>query len=621
MKKFKLLIRRLKNNHTLSKILKHLNSFLHPTQISVTKCFIIFVLVVTLFTATIYFYISKKIYEDSAIADLQYQSLRIEKSLIESFDYSSYLMGYLGDQIKKHDITNLQYIAKLLASFHLNTDSENKIPWNIFSWVNNDRQMVVNSNGGIIKPIDLSDRDYIKASFKQPGKMHLGNPVYGRASRELVVPAGMGIADKNNKYFGVLIFGFKIEKFSDRLWRSMTNDDIAFAIFDYDGEQVITSDGFDYDEKTQKLIDQAIASPAKIGRLTRFTFFGSNDHYGSYKKNDDYSYIIITKYKNSFVIKSFWTKIYVYFFEIFALFFILGLIFYILRLSVLRPIIQLSRASELIALDRDSEVVMPKTRISELMELIEQLQSVEEHKLELIRVKESQERFFANMSHELRTPLNGILNFSSMMEKEMLGEISEDYKEMAVDIKSSGTHLLNLVNDILDFSKMDVGKVKLREERFAILEEVNGAIKIVTSDIESHTDNGVEIIYHIDEGISQFYGDRRMFKQILLNLLSNAAKFTYEGEISLNIYANEENDFVLEVKDSGIGIKQEDIAKLVVEFGQVGDGYSRGKKQGSGLGLFLIKKMTELHQGKFEISSIYGKGTSVRVIFPRVRYS
>lgn len=597
------------------KILK----LLYPSKISVTKCFVIFVLAVTVFTATIYFYISKKIYEDSAIADLQYQSLRIEKSLIESFDYSAYLMEYLGNQIKHNNITNLTYIDQLLFSFHLDADSENKIPWNIFSWVNDEMKMVVNSNHGIIRPIDLSDRDYIQAAFKEPDKMHLGTPVFGRASKEFVIPAGMGISDKNQRHFGVLIFGFKIAKLSDRLWRSMTSDDISFAIFDYDGKKIILSDDFDYDEKTQKLIDKAIALPEKVGRLNRFTFFGSNDHYGSYKKNDDYSYIIITKYKNSFVIKSFWTKTYVYFFEIFALFFILGLIFYVLRVAILRPIIQLSRASELIAQDRDSEVVMPKTRISELIELIEQLQSVEEHKLELIRVKESQERFFANMSHELRTPLNGILNFSTMMEKEMLGDISDDYKEMAVDIKASGNHLLNLVNDILDFSKMDVGKVVIKEENVDILEEITGAIKIVTSDIEFHTDNDVGIVYHIGEGVSKFYGDRRMFKQILLNLLSNASKFTYAGEIALNVFTNAKNEFVLEVKDSGIGIKQEDLAKLVVEFGQVGDGYSRGKKQGSGLGLFLVKKMAELHGGVFEITSTYGQGTVARVIFPHNR--
>ena len=122
----------------------------------------------------------------------------------------------------------------------------------------------------------------------------------------------------------------------------------------------------------------------------------------------------------------------------------------------------------------------------------------------------------------------------------------------------------------------------------------------------------------IAEGLSKFRGDRRMFKQILLNLLSNASKFVEKGSINLQIFSDQQG-LVIKVEDTGVGIKEEDLAKLAVEFGQVGDGYFRGKKQGSGLGLFLVKKMAELHQGKFEISSVYGEGTVVKLTFPHSR--
>ena len=143
------------------------------------------------------------------------------------------------------------------------------------------------------------------------------------------------------------------------------------------------------------------------------------------------------------------------------------------------------------------------------------------------------------MSHELRTPLNGILNFSEMMEKEMFGPIAEEYKEMAADINSSGNHLLTLLNDILDLSKMDIGKVKLREEKFSMLKEIIDAIRIISSDMKFNSNSSVKLTYNIAGDLDLFLGDRRMFKQILLNLLSNATKFTDVGEISLSLFRYE----------------------------------------------------------------------------------
>ncbi len=203
-----------------------------------------------------------------------------------------------------------------------------------------------------------------------------------------------------------------------------------------------------------------------------------------------------------------------------------------------------------------------------------------------------------------------------MMEKEMFGSLNEEYKELLGDIHSSGKHLLNLLNDILDFAKMDVGKMQLNEEEFEIVQELNQTIKIIAADAKQ---NGVTIHTDIEPGLKLFRGNRRFFKQICLNLLSNASKFTESGDdikVSLKISGEY---LILEVKDTGIGIKAEDMQKVVKDFGQVGDGYKRGKHQGSGLGLVITKKMVELHEGKFTIESVFNEGTTVRILFPSKR--
>ncbi len=550
---------------------------------------------------------------------LENQSSRIEKSLVDNIEYSSYLMKYLGDQIKNNP-NDLKSIDHLLSSFGLKSSTDNETPWNMFSWVNTNMDVVVNSSLGIIKPISVNNRDYAPLTVLEPGVIHLGKASFGRVSGEWIIPAGMGFVDRDEKYVGAIVFGFQINKLAERLWHSTTEPNISFAVFDYQMDQVLNSDNFSTSAQFNQVIEEAILNPQHHGQLINFSFFGKNENYGYFQKLDKYPFIVITKIDATFSKRETLSLLYPYLFEMLTILTVLIIILYVLKVVIISPIEKLSQVSRLVAQDREDEVVMPGSNVSEIRELTEQVKLIERYKLKLLQAKKSQERFFANMSHELRTPLNGILNFSLMMKKEMFGPLDAEYLEMANDIHSSGAHLLNLVNDILDFSKMDIGKMSLHEEEFDMNDEVVGALKIVLSDNERYGENSkIKVVSEVEVKNYSFYGDRRMFKQILLNLLSNASKFVEKGSISLRLFINKEDDLELEIKDTGIGIKEEDLKKLAVEFGQVGDGYYRGKKQGSGLGLFLVKKMAELHQGSFEIISVHGNGTTVRVIFPGKR--
>ena len=560
-------------------------------------------------------------YLDNKELEMEAAISKLDVSLSGTMIYTESVVNYISKTINESG-GGTNNIRTILKSFnrenYSNSDSiKEALSISMFSWSSDKKLITISGGDGILeKPIDISYRKYLQEAIDNPGNIYLGSSTIGAVSGQEIIPAGVGVsAVKKNgeKYQGIILFGFIKKGFEAKFKSIVNSSDMKYAILNDNNEVIIESSKGIFAKSKQGL---------QYSSFSPLSFLEHKEDYFISRPLSKYPYRIVVGYNNSVIIKGLLVAGIPYFISLIIMLMIFFAAWHVLRIKIIRPIMQLARASKLVAQDLDHKVILPKTKMAEIAELVKQVKAIEQYKLNLIQAKKSQDRFFANMSHELRTPLNGILNFSTMMEKEMLGEISEDYKEMAVDIRSSGAHLLNLVNDILDFSKMDIGKVALKEEEFEIFCEIEGAIRIVASDLEANRTPeraGIDITHNIRNGVSKLLGDRRMFKQILLNLLSNASKFTYAGEISLNVFINAKNDFVLEVKDSGIGIKQDDLAKLVVEFGQVGDGYSRGQKQGSGLGLFLVKKMAELHGGVFEITSAYGQGTVARVIFPQNR--
>jgi signal transduction histidine kinase len=225
--------------------------------------------------------------------------------------------------------------------------------------------------------------------------------------------------------------------------------------------------------------------------------------------------------------------------------------------------------------------------------------------------------FLANMSHELRTPLNAIIGFSEIIQKEMFGPIgSTRYKEYAVDIFHSGTHLLNLINDILDVSKAEAGKIELQETRILVKDLVDASLRLI---LPRAREAGVNLIEPPLDDLPPLRGDERRLKQVLINLLSNAVKFTPGGgRVALEAAVDAERGLVIKVIDTGIGMAREDIPKALEPFGQVDSKLSR-KYEGTGLGLPLSKALVELHGGKLEIESEPGVGTTVTVVLPPER--
>ncbi len=220
-------------------------------------------------------------------------------------------------------------------------------------------------------------------------------------------------------------------------------------------------------------------------------------------------------------------------------------------------------------------------------------------------------RFLANMSHELRTPLNAVLGFSDIMRQKLFGPLPERYAEYAQLIHESGGHLLDLINDVLDMSKIEAERYELALEVFDAREPVSAALRLVR--LQAH-EGDISLRGLLPSEPVMVEADRRALKQITLNLLSNALKFTPSGGSVTVTLLGDGPILELGVADTGVGVAAEDLERLGRPFEQAGG--ADQKSRGTGLGLSLVRAFAELHKGKMTIESALGEGTAVSIRLP-----
>jgi signal transduction histidine kinase len=257
-------------------------------------------------------------------------------------------------------------------------------------------------------------------------------------------------------------------------------------------------------------------------------------------------------------------------------------------------------------------------------ELNEKLFEISSSQAELQRAKEeavsaniAKSRFLATMSHELRTPLNSILGFSEIIRDAKLGNLGDErYGEYAAYINESGAHLLSLIGDILDLSRIESGRLDLQFERVNVADVVEDALAKAATRAQLGRER---VSATIPQNLPDLHADRRALMQMIINLVSNALKFTPEGgKIVLSALERHDGGITLQVEDHGIGMTEAEIPKALKPFTQVDDNLSR-RSEGSGLGLAIVKSLVEHHEGNISISSEKGVGTTVRLEFPRER--
>ncbi|HLV83832.1 MULTISPECIES: MFS domain-containing histidine kinase [Devosia] len=268
-------------------------------------------------------------------------------------------------------------------------------------------------------------------------------------------------------------------------------------------------------------------------------------------------------------------------------------------------------ASELHTITHQAE---KDTLISELEEARQMSDEARRH-AEQANIAKSQ--FLATMSHELRTPLNAIIGFSEVLHSELLGPHHvPQYKEYAGDIHGSGQHLLNLINELLDLSRIEAGKYELNEEVVSLVDIAADCCRMMELRAKA---KGVELAFNFGTDLPRLWGDERAIRQVILNLMSNAIKFTpQQGKVTLTVARSADGGQLVSIKDNGPGIPPDEIETVLSSFGQ-GSLAQKTAEQGAGLGLPIVQKIMELHQGRFDLFSKLRFGTEVIATFPRAR--
>jgi signal transduction histidine kinase len=236
---------------------------------------------------------------------------------------------------------------------------------------------------------------------------------------------------------------------------------------------------------------------------------------------------------------------------------------------------------------------------------------IEEKGRQLEIASRHKSQFLANMSHELRTPLNSVLGFTEMLADGLYGELPDKAKATLGRVQANGRHLLDLINDVLDLSKIEAGQLTLTMQDYSIAQ----IVKTVASATEPLARaKGLKLSTRVAEGLPVGHGDERRLTQVLLNLASNAVKFTDNGSIDIAARAHD-GAFELMVRDTGPGIAREHQQRIFDEFQQVDESSTR-QKGGTGLGLTISKRIVEMHGGTISVESMLGSGSTFTVEIP-----
>lgn len=579
------------------------------------------------------------------------ESIRIEQTINAEMQNASYTLTSLGKHIVLDPDRNLTKLAQIMKSF----DSKDYI-YSILSWVNPEQLLVVSSNKGVLeKPIDISDRDYVKKSFADPWKMEIGRPIEGRVSGRWVIPVSMGITDYTGKFIGTIMISIDINMLSDRISNLTKRDGLSFAIL---SKTLIplaqVSDDKDFVSNNfplPKLVNVNFSKNPN-GILSQMNLLWNTGSYTYYRASTSYPYIVLlgydARYSDEAVRGLLWWRLVQV--VAMALFFVAFL--WIVRVRMIKPVIEMTNIAASVAKGEACAIMAQGgpieieglanqiRRISEYIEESKRIQDELRNKMFMLKKakeqadinRRSQSEFLAYVCQEMRTPLNNIIGGAQVMKDQLYGPMeNRKYRQYASDIYTTGNVLIDSTQDLLTLSKAEMDYIELVEKPVEIAGAINKALRFLSDKMQVEK-LGIKV--QLQEPMPKIIADEFRLQQILMNLLLHALSHalpesTILLEAKLITESRDKMYFAFVINSSGKPLyTNSELLALADKLYQTGEYRSSSKliellKEQTDISLELAKTLINLHQGAIKIQKSNDNTISIAIFFSgnRVRFS
>lgn len=552
-------------------------------------------------------------YERDVIKQMESEALRLDRGLIVEIENASYILESVGRQIQA-TTDKPENIAQLFFSFAKSESPKRAI----FSWVNRDQMILVSNNIGVLeKPIDVSDRDYVKKSIAEPWKVHIGRPIEGRLSHTWILPLSLGLTDKNGTYVGSVIVALDTESLGNDISRSMKDSGIRFAITNLSLTLLTQSpsaakffnENFDVTKLAKIDFDKASSGPYSHASL-----FDHTKIYSYYERSSQYPYIIFLGLDSEQSSKDLRKLLVPRLFQLLVIAVFLLFVLWTVRKRIIHPVIGLTEQTAAIVrgdkFDADRtrgplEIEQLAYEIKRLYDYIEERRRVEAElrmkNAELVRVKDAahvtnqvKADFFAYVGQELTEPVEAILEQIETVKDQHFGPIENPkYLISANAVTQQARQLIDMLEDIKAISKAETGLLSLNESDVDLSFVLQKTIRI----FREKQPGNVDVAMDISMSLPHVRGDELRIKQMVLNILTALGQQASGNEpirVTSSLKAQE----------------------LSLNFSYAGGGNARVK---SGLELALARLLIALHQGTLEIKTMQDRVTVVTIKFPALR--
>lgn len=557
---------------------------------------------------------------------LENDALRIDRALIVETETASYILESLGRQIQATGLSDQNAIAQLFFSFAKNEGPKR----GVFSWVDKSQMLIISSNLGVLdKPIDVSDRDYIKKSIAEPWKVHIGRPIFGRLSQKMVLPLSLGLTDQNGTYAGSVMIALDIQKLTDDIGRVLRDSGTRFAITNLALTLLTqTPEAESFFSKTfdVKKLARIDFSKKVNGIYSRGSFWNSDRIFAYYERSSQYPFLIFlgldAKSSHSSVVDMLIPRL----LQLCVIALFLIFVLWTVRNRIIQPVMRLTHdAASIVRGERFDhastqgplEIEQLSFEIKRLYDYIEERRRVESElrlkNADLNRIKEAAQltnqvkaEFFAYVGQELTEPVEVILEQIETVKDQHFGPLANaKYVAHANEVYDHARQLLAMLEDMKAISEAETGLLALSEGEV----DLNFILQKTVRIFREKNPTGVDVQMDVPAGLPRLRGDELRLKQMVLNIMNASARHLAAGDVIRINSVMRSHEMVLSFSYiAGIDKNQSPLGDL-----------SFGSRSKHGLELALARLLVAMHQGVLEMKTTQDRTTTVTIKFPAAR--